>query len=738
MTGDDGFDVWLSLRTAGAMEHGPERTAVLVEAVREADRADVPRATFVSRRLLADAYRVDGRWDLVHALATECLHEYDERVWRFERADEIELLSWHAWLVECMVDFPDRSLEDIRVAQEGLERRFTNAALPWHEVYAARRGIAAHLGDRAAADEAYLRLVATAPTEQDDRRLDLIAVDHHLSTGDTERAHRSAAAMLDDPSVADEPVVLARCLMLLPLAQAGEWERASLAYRRLRRGMSGEFHSLEHIGRIVEFCALTGNADAGIDWLTAMTGFGARRRPFATMEFAASAAVLADALVRTGRGDTVLDLGQDDPNSVPFRVLARRMRRLALDLAGAFDRRNGNTSQGDRIRARLAAEPLVEFLPLAPTSRPPLRLLPPEDLSDEALLTRAAWHDLRCEADEARACLTVVADDLPAHLDARRAELRARFFQGEGTEPLLRQAIHTHRRHGDEPRALLAECWLGLWVSHAGRPDEGLATVVAAVEHLRRLGDDADCAWGEYWLAHLLAGHGARGDALDALARGRRHAEAAADHLALGTLLTLATTLAPSVTTATAALDALVAAGAQEKALEALDLVVQHDNWLEVVEKTLADPPRHAARLVGRLRYLRACALLDTGHHTDAVEDLNEAVGQAALRGGDTAEQWHQLAHANHAAGRFEDAVDASLRAVELLVHLRDTVDETWAHQAERARYLLADSYRLLGDPRAALREYRLLADGGGELAATAFVTGTALLEEMGITDWPA
>lgn len=713
------------------MEHGPKRTALLVDAVREADRMDVPRATFVARRLLADAHRVDGRWERARELFAECLHEYDARVWRFERQDEIDLLDWYAWLVECMVDFPDLALDDIHAAQEGLERRFTNAGLPWHEVYSARRGVAAHVGDWAAADEAYLRWVATAPTDRDDRWLDLVAVDHHLAKGDTGRARRSAGGMLEDPTATDEPVVLVRCLMLLPLARAGEWELASLTYRRLRRGMSGEWHTLESIGRLVEFCALTGNADAGIDWLAAMSGFEERQRPFATMEFATTAAVLAGALVRAGRGDTVLDLGPDDPNSAPFRVVARRMRRLALDLARRFDRRNGNTFQGDRIRARLAAEPLTDFLPLAPTSRPPLTLLPPRGLSDDALLARAAWHDLRCEADEARACLTVVSDDLPAHLEARRQELRARFFQGEDTEPVLRQAIDTHRRHGDESRALLAECWLGLWVSHAGRPEEGYATVVAAVEDVRRLGDDTDRAWGEYWLAYLVACHGAHAEALDTLARGRRHAEAADDHLALGTIRTLEATLDPSLTTATAALDALIAAGAPEKALEALELVTAHDTWPEVVEKVLADPPRHAARLVGRLRYLRACARPESD---DLVEDLNEAIGQAALRGGDTAEQWGRLAYANHAAGRHEDTVDACLRAVQLLEHVRE---ENWAARADHLRYLLADSYRRLGDHRAALREYRVLADGDGELAATAFVTGTALLEELGITEWP-
>ncbi|MFD2472520.1 hypothetical protein [Amycolatopsis silviterrae] len=694
--------------------------------MRTADRLNEPRAAFRSRRMLADAYRLDGRWDRTRLLFDECLDAYDRRRWQLDQDDEAEFLGWSAWMAECMVDFPDLGLDEIRAALEGVEHRYTDAGLPWHEVYSVRRGIAAHLGDWAAADEAHLRWVATAPTDEDDRWLDVTAIDHYLGKGETARARQIAAAMLDDPAAFDPPIVVARCLMLLPLARTGEWPLAALTFRRIRRGMSGDFSSLEHLARVIEFCALTGNALAGIDWLAAMAGFEARQRPLATMEFAASAAVLASALVRAGRGDTVLDLGPDDSNTVPLGVLARRMRQLALDLAGQFDRRNGNTFQSDRIRARLAAEPLTDFLPLEPTSRPPLQLLPPSGLSDEDLLARAEWHDLRCEADEARACLTVVSDDLSPYLTARLAELRARFFQGEETEPALRYAIDVYRQYGDLPRALLAECWLGLWTAHVGRPEESVENVAAAVAQLRRLGDDSHCAWGEYWLAYLLAGQGAHADALDALARGQRHAEAALDPLALGTLLILDTTLRPSPATAAAALDALIAAGAPEKALEALEQLTRHEGYLEVVEKILAAPPPGMNRLVGRLRYLRACALPDSGH---AADDLTEAVGQAALRGQDTAEQWHQLAQANHAAGRYEDAVDASQLAAELL--------DPQSAARDQASYLLADSYRGLGDHRAALREYRRLADGDGALAAQAFVAGTALLEHLGITEWP-
>lgn len=728
-------ELWFSLREARASEHDDARTASLEDVVRRADLDDVPRAAYVARRLLADAHRRDGRWQRVYRLFAECLDAYDRWPARFTADDEADLLRWYAGLVESMVDFPDHDVDRIRAAQEDLERRVTAAGLPWHEVHAARRALAAHLGDWDAADAAHLRWAATAPVDIDDRWLHVAGIDHFLARGDEARARELAASMLADPTVADEPVVPARCLMLLPLARAGAWEEAVRTYRRLVRGMAGGFHSLEHHARVIEFCALTGNAAVGVDWLASLRGFEARQRPFATMEYATAVAVLADAQVRAGRGGTLLDLGADDPNSVAFEVLADRMRRLALELAGRFDRRNGHSATGDRIRARLAAEPLADFVPLGPTGRPPLPLLPPPGLPAEAVLDRAHRHDLRCEPDEARACLAVLPDDLPEHLHARLVELRAKFFQGPETEPSLRWAADVHRRHGDERRALLTESWLGLWIAHDGRGVEGVAVTAEAAAGLRASGDGGDRAWGEHWLAYVLAGQGRHEEALEALSRGKEHA--GDDLPALGTLLVLEGLLRPSVATATAAFDALVEAGVPEKALEAVEQLRALDAHRPVVDRVLARPPRDAERLVARLQYLRACDLVDAGRVADAADDLEEAVGQAALRGGDTAEQWHQLAHAYHAAGRYEDAVDAGLRAANRLEHLRDTEDAGWGEWADQARYLVADGYRRLGDARAALREYRKLADGPGTRSAAAFVAATALLEELGVSRWP-
>lgn len=734
------FQLWVSLNEARAADDTGTRTALLEDLVVRAGDEDVPRVLFLARRDLADAYRRRGHWDLVYRLLHECLADHDRRPWRFTEEDVAALLQWYAWLVECMVDFPDFGLDEIDRALDDVEHRFLAAGRDPHEVHSVRRGVAAHLGDWEAAERAFLRWTATAAVDEDDRWLDVVGIEQALARGDADslaRAHALAAPFLAETAVSDEPTALVRCLILLPLAEAGRWDEAVLTYRRLLRGMSGEVQSLEDHGRLVEFCALTGNEAAGVDRLSPMKGFESRKRPLATMEFATSVTVLAEALVRTGRGDTRLDLG-DDPNSAPFHVVAKRMRRIALESAERFDRRNGSTVVSDRVLTRLAARPLADFLPLGPTSRPPLRAVT-AGLPDAVLLERARQHDLRCEQDEARACLAAISTDPAEPVAAGVAELRARFFQDEQTETTLRHSVEVHRRYGDHRSALLTHCWLGLWIVYKGRIDEGITTTASAVTELRTSGDDSACAWGEHWLAHVLAGQGRNEEAHEAVTRGKRHAETAHDLLALGSLLDLESGLDPTnaIEPTSAALSTFIKADAPEKALESLarlknsyDQLDDQASFRSLVDHLLTTTGPN--RLHGHLRYLRACALIADGNPADAADDLNEAIGQASLREGANIELWYQSAHANYAAGRHEDAIDAGLTAANWLDHLRDTENQAWSTWADQARYLVAQSYLHLNDHQAALRELRRLTNNHGPLSATAFIAGTELLEQLG------
>ena len=676
-----GRDLWVDFGEVIAQEHSPVRTERLSELVRQADAIDAPRLTFIGRRVLSDAHRTDGRWDLVWPLLAQCLDEHQRRADRFERDDVTELLSWYAFLVEAMTDFPDRPLDLLDAAVRDLERRYREADLPLTAVYGTQRGIAAHVGDWDRAEAAFLRQIAT--TAVNDPWLDVIRVAHLIAKGEEAQALDVAAPVIADSANSGEQITRVRNLVLLPLARAGRWEEAALTYRRLTRGMSGEYALLEDLGGMAEFCALTGNLGTGAQWL--VPDFEQRGRPLATMEYAASIAVL---MRRLG-----------DPE-------ANRLHALATDLAGQFDRRNGTSAVGDRIRAKLAAEPLIEFLPILPTSRPPLPGAP--DLPDAELLDRAEWHDLRCEPEEARACLAAVSPHLPPPLAARRAELTAKFFQSPETGDVLRHSIRTYLLRGDRARAWLSRCWLGLWMLHEG--NDGITAIQQAVEALHELGEHQ--AWGEYWLAYALSTRERTSEALEAVARGLRHA---GDPLVRGTLQLLEASLtgiAPHQ-----AYETLLRGDVPEKALEAL-------YQLEDDLGRVSDHPR----VDGHLRYLRAVRTIEAGRPDQAVDDLNEAVGQAERRGNATVQQWCALTQANHAAGLTEDAIDSGIRAVAWLDHLRDNEDPAWAQAADETRYLIAECYQRLGDLPAAIKEYRMIAAGDGPLAASAFVAASELL----------
>jgi tetratricopeptide (TPR) repeat protein len=683
-----GRELWVDLNEVVARDHGDERTAALEEVVWRADDADAPRLTFLARRELAAAHQTDGRWDLVYPLLEQCLQEHEQRPWRFERDDEAELLEWYAWLVEAMVDFPERTLAEVHARAADLERRFRQRDLRLGDVYRAHHGIAVHVGDLGWAEEAFARQVAAS--EPEDPWLDVHRIDHLLALGDEERALELAEPFLREPGVSDELTTRVRHLVLLPLTGAGRWEEAALTFRRLTRGMSGEYSRLEDHGVMAHFCALTGNLSEGTIWLGPVDELQHRKRPLATMEYAACAALLTRQL---GWSDT-----------------ERSLRALAQDLAARFDERNGTTACGERIRRRLRAEQLVDFLPLYPTSRPPIPA-PPPDLTDAELLDRAELHDLRCEPDEARVCLARVSEDLPEPLRAQRDELTAKFFQSPETGAVLRRVARTYEQHGDHRRAELTRCWIGLWVVHEGDVDGGVTAVQDAVERLYEAGEGQ--AWGEYWLAYVLAGQNRHEQALHAITRGKRHAH---DALVMGTLLALEAQLTgqPPVE----AYETFVRNDVPEKALEALYLLP------EDITRTAPEHPR----VVGHLRYLRALRTINAGMPELAVDDLNEAVGQAQRRNNATVEQWFHLTHANYAARRYEDAVDAGLKAVAWLDHLK-AEDASWEQAADETRFLVAQCYQLLGDQPAAVREYRVLAAGDGPMAAAAFVAATALLE---------
>ncbi|HYH29125.1 MAG TPA: tetratricopeptide repeat protein [Pseudonocardia sp.] len=748
-------ELWSQLARADAMDHGETQQALMEDVVRHADAAGFHRLAFAARRALASAYSVDRQWHKAFPLFARCLSDYDARPWRFGPEEDWALRRWYTHIAQSMAEFPEIPLEQVYGAFTDMERRFRAGGHGLRDVHAARRWVAQLAGDWAEEERCHRQWIAAGGPDPASVWDVEAEIERLVLRGDAQSldvARELAAPVLAGEVRFDEPSAPIQCLMLLPLARAGRHAEAARAYRRADRALADGVYRYEYSGMLVEFCALTGNESVGLaDLRPRLHGFPTLNRPNGKMEFAASAAVLLDRLVGDGRGAELVGCSCGEEPEVPIARLRDEMVATALDLAARFDARNGTTCQGDRIRARLAARPVVDHLPLTPTSRRPARIHIPRGLAPEQLLDRAEWHARGDEVEMAQAYLAAVSDPAP-HLRGRVAELRALLERGPAGEALLREAIEAHRAVGDVRRHLLARTWLGRLLAEDGRGEEGLRVVTGAVEEMHRAGDPWGAAHGELRRAQVLL---LQGDPAHyaAIERAGRCAAASRDPQAVGLVADLeaywrrcdGADPALVIRLATTATDALVAAGAHTKTITAWDtLRAGHvragteDAFLGAVTAQLAAlPPYTPGQVRAHLHWLRGRALLAAGDPAAAVADLTEAVAENGSRDDDTAEQWYHLAEACHAAGRYDDAVSASSMGAAWLYNLRKEGaldDPGWA---VRCRWIAADSHRQLGEAAAALEQYARLVDDAREFDdhATLPAALTELADVLGELD---
>lgn len=709
------------------------RVALLEEVVGHADPVTAPNLAVTARLELAGIHCARGRWLETFAVFDECLRMHDEQPWHFAGAEENALLTWYAFILDSMIDFPDVPLARIRTAMDDVERRLRAGGRSLHPLTAARRRLAQSLGDWPGEEAAFQRwLIEGGALRHDSESLEW-RLERLLLRGDPASLDEAFAMMAPVLSgrqaVRGDPVPLV-CHLLLPLARAGRYDEAVAAHRFVRVAMARGAHRYEYLAMRMEFCALTGNADAAFDLLSLLDGLDGFERAAGRMHFATAVAVLTAAYQRAGRGELLVGFG--DGEGVPMWLLHERMRAVATGVAAEFDARNGTTACGDRVRARLAAEPVVDFLPLRPGSIPPVDVRPPAGLTDEALLARARWHDMRCEIEPARACLAAVRD-AAGTLAAHVVELRARLHRAadpKDTCDALEWAIARHRENGEETTALLAECWLGL---QRGGPD-GFAFTARAAGALRAGTDDEAAGWGALWYAYSLTRAGRDREACEALRAGATRA--AAHPLAAGVLTRieaawrnqLADDPAVVKTLARRAVELFLKAGAGQRAVEAVgDLAAAHTRagtlhlFAAYVDKLLHRlPDGEPAQLRGHLRYLRGYFLVAGGRAGEAVDDLYDALAQTAARQQDTTAAQYHLMLACHAAGRIDEALDLAVTVGHRLDLLNEAHAQPEPDWADRCRLILADCYDRSARPDAALEEYERLIDGLVRRGATA------------------
>jgi hypothetical protein len=359
------------LEQASQMHSGEAQTSAMEDVVRHADAGGYHRLAFDARRRLAGAYQVDRQWDKAFPLFSRCLSDHDRRPGDFTPEDELELREWYAFMVTTMAEFPEVTLDQLRSALDDVERRYRLGGHSLREVYETRRWVAQVTGDWAEEERCYhLWHAAGGPLPGNvwDFEAEIERLVLRGDQASVARAHQLAAPVLLGQMSFSLPATPIQCLMLMPLAQAGELELAAATYRRARRELfqSHRVHRYEYSAMMHEFCALTGNPYQGLrDAKLRVRGFYSLNRPRGKMEYAASLAVLCRYLTAVGAGGGTVP-GTGPGHEVVIGALAGEAWQIAMDLAARFDQRNQNGWQGNRMRARLAAAPVVNWLPLDP------------------------------------------------------------------------------------------------------------------------------------------------------------------------------------------------------------------------------------------------------------------------------------------------------------------------------------------------------------------------------------
>lgn len=731
-------ELWDLVGQANDMPWGEEPRTLLEDVIRHADTGGFPRLAFYACWYLASEYSVAADYHKVIPLFSRCLSEHERHPEWFGPEEDRTLRHWYPQVVRTMAEFPETTLDRINQAFDHAERLFRAGGHNPHPVYDERRWVAQMMRDWETEDHYHrLWLEAGGPRpgsvwgfEAGIERLVLRGDDASL-----QQARELAAPALTGEITFDESPWPIQSLLLMPLVRAGEFDRALRAHRLSNKEIINTPSRIEYTAMHLEFLALTGNEDEGIRevWRSAhlLEGFN---RPNGEMEMAASIALVMRRLDEAGRGDEPVFPYKDETRQVPAAALREEMTTRALELAARFDARNGTTAQGDRIRARIAAEPVVDFLPLTPTSRNrrPWAIAPGR--SAEQLLDHAEWHTLACQEEVALTHLNALPADPPADLAVRTAELRAVLDWGSDSERVLRWAAEEHRCAGDQRRHLLARSWLALWLSGNQRGEDALAEATAAVEELHRTGDAWAIAWGELRMARVRVNlHGS--GMYPAIRRAAEFAELAGDPLALGVITDLEAYWRESrhddpehvIALATTAKDALLDAGAYRKTISAfVRLSSAHERagtlgeFVSVVRRHLEDLPPHTPEEVyAWLRYQHGEALLlDENRAEEAVGHLAEAVSVLQQRELDPLPAWYALALASTETGRADMARHAADRAVDTMDRLRAKGELAAPERADTCRRILAKSCAQLGDNDQALEHYATLVRNAREVGS--------------------
>ncbi|OLE23827.1 MAG: hypothetical protein AUG44_21075 [Actinobacteria bacterium 13_1_20CM_3_71_11] len=352
---------------------GPTRFAALDTVFRNADAAGYTKLAFDARLTAVRDFYYGGDPSRAFLAFSWCLAALD-RDPDLPSGGQLHTLLWRfKWIVACLPEFPDIPLDRTQHVLDDMQRRYLLAGHSLHAVFQHRWLVAHHIGDLDGAEHWYRQMLTARRDGLSDCRACVPSsqVKHLTSLGRYEEAVEIGAPVARGGCDEQPHWILSE--LLLPYLHTGRLEQAAQAHQDAYRRIRSDRHHLDNISAQVLFCAVTGNEEHGLEIVERHIGWLERpHSPFAAMQFASAAALVLRRLAAAGKGDLTLRRRSEDGARRWASTVVEAFEEMAAHargIAARFDARNGNTHQGRRVEARIAAQPIVTELPLTVRAR---------------------------------------------------------------------------------------------------------------------------------------------------------------------------------------------------------------------------------------------------------------------------------------------------------------------------------------------------------------------------------
>lgn len=354
-------------------------------------------------------------------------------------------LDWsHKWIATGLRRDPRFSLEQLQAVIGQLADRYARLGYSVQPVHGARAEYAYHVGDMKALSEHLGRYLATESGPMAD--CDACVVEEQVWMLSRLGRHEEAAAhgwegLSGNTNCATQPQGILSAL-LWPLLELGDVERAAHAHLTAYRLIKDD-EITSYVHEHIRFCALTGNVERGLDILRrSLHKITAAQLPADEMSFAECTAVLLQ------RVPAELEFEVPLLGTLTAAQLLDRMADRAIELAKAFDARNGTPTWTERVSRALAQADYPDVplavpaapAPVAPTEEPSVVFGDPVDIATAmvTLYENGDFVKARKMLDSLPADMdSLLPPDLAAHAGIRRMTTGLVPFDSEVFETYL-------------------------------------------------------------------------------------------------------------------------------------------------------------------------------------------------------------------------------------------------------------------------------------------------------------